>query len=193
MIRFLLIRHAAIDGLGARIAGRSPIALNASGREQAAGMSGRLASESVHAVYSSPQLRATQTAETLAMVRGLKIRVAAEIDEVDFGDWTGKTYKELDPLLEWHAFNTRRSSTRIPNGELLLETQVRFVGLMERLCGKHPGDTVALVSHADPIRLALAHHLGVPIDFLLRFEIAPASVSAVEIHDQAPRVLYINS
>lgn len=193
MTRFLLIRHAAIDGLGARIAGRTPMALNAAGREQAASLAARLAAEAITALYSSPQLRATQTAETLAMVLGLQIRVAPEIDEVDFGDWTGKSYEELDRLPEWRAFNTLRSTMRIPNGELLLETQARFIGLMDRLCAVDPDGTVALVSHADPIRLALAHQLGVPIDFLLRFAIAPASVSAVEFQGRTPLVLYINS
>jgi len=194
MTRFLLIRHAAIDGLGRRIAGRLPgVALNAAGREQAARLARRCAGESIHAVYSSPQLRATETAETVAMVLGLKIHIAAGLDEVDFGDWTGKSYEELDPVPEWRAFNARHSAIRIPNGELLLETQARVVGLIERLCADHPGHTVALVSHADPIRLALAHQLGMPIDFLMRFEIGPASVSAVELHAATPRVLYLNS
>ena len=193
MTRFLLIRHAAIDGLGERIAGRMPVALNTFGREQAGRLARRLAGDSIDAVYSSPQLRTTETAAMLAMALRLKIQVAVELDEVDFGDWTGKTYDELHAVPLWRAFNMLRSSTRIPRGEMLLETQARIVALMDRLCGAHPGRTVALVTHGDPIRLALAHQLGMPVDFLLRFEIGPASVSAVELHAETPRVLYINS
>lgn len=194
MTRFLLIRHAAVDGLGERIAGRMPgLALNAAGCEQAARLARCLGGEAIHAIYSSPQLRATETAQTVATVLGLKIQIAAALDEIDFGDWTGKTYEELRALPEWRDFNRLRSSMRITNGELLLEVQARVVGLMARLCADHPGRTVALVSHGDPIRLALAHQLGTPIDFILRLEIGPASVSAVEIHSHGPRVLWINS
>jgi probable phosphoglycerate mutase len=193
MTRFLLIRHAAIDGLGERIAGRMPVALNAVGREQAAGLARRLAGESIHAIYSSPQLRATETAQALATVLGLKLHIAAELDEVDFGDWTGKSYAELRPLPEWRAFNALHSSTRIPNGELLLETQARMIALLDRLCVDHQDATVALVSHGDPIRLALVHQLGAPLDFLLRLEIGPASVSAIELYPETSRVLYLNS
>jgi probable phosphoglycerate mutase len=193
MTRVFLIRHAAIDGLGERIAGRMSVALNAHGRAQAARLARRFAADSIHALYSSPQLRATQTAQTLAAALGLEIQLAAELDEVDFGNWTGKTYDELRGLSEWRLFNTLRSATRIPNGELLLETQARMVALLERLRRRHPGQTVALVSHADPIRLALIHQLGAPLDFLLRLEIGPASVSAVELGTETARVLYLNS
>jgi broad specificity phosphatase PhoE len=194
MTRFFLIRHAAIDGLGDRIAGRMPgVGLNAAGREQAARLARRLTDEAIHAIYSSPQLRASETAQTVATVLGLKIQIAEELDEIDFGAWTGKTYEELRALPEWRNFNILRSSVRIAKGELLLEVQARIVGLMARLGGDHPGHTVALVSHGDPIRLALAHQLGTPIDFIPRFEIGPASVSAVELHSHGPRVLWINS
>jgi probable phosphoglycerate mutase len=193
MTRFLLIRHAAIDGLGERIAGRmAGVALNAGGREQAARLARRLAGESIDAIYSSPQLRCTETAQTVAIVLGLKVQIAEQLDEIDFGDWTGKSYEELKLLPEWRAFNALHSSIRIPNGELLLEVQARVVGRMSRLCADHPGRTVALVSHGDPIRLALAHQLGMPIDFLMRFEIGPAAISAVELHAETPRVLYVN-
>lgn len=193
MTRFFLIRHAAIDGLGDRVAGRTPgVALNAAGREQAARLARRLAGEAIDAIYSSPQLRASETAQTVATVLGLKIQTAEALDEIDFGDWTGKTYEELRALAEWRDFNMLRSSVRIAEGELLLEVQTRIIGLMARLCADHPDGTVALVSHGDPIRLALAHQLGTPIDFILRLEIGPASISAVELHSHGPRVLWIN-
>jgi probable phosphoglycerate mutase len=193
MTRFFLIRHAAIDGLGERIAGRTPIALNATGREQAARLGRRLAGASIDAVYSSPQLRATETAQAVAIVLGVKLEIAAALDEVDFGDWTGKTYEALQAEPKWRAFNALHSSTRIPNGELLVETQARIINFIDRLCAEYPERTVALISHGDPIRLALAHQLGMPMDFLMRLEIAPASVSALERYAEMPRVLYVNS
>jgi probable phosphoglycerate mutase len=194
MTRFYFIRHAAIDGLGQRIAGRMPgVGLNADGREQALRLARRLARESIDAVYASPQQRAMQTAEALARELKLDLQIAGELDEIDFGDWTGKSYEELEALPEWRAFNILHSSTRPPNGELLLEAQARVVRFMEKQRNKNAAKRIALVSHGDVIRVALAHHLGIPIDFLLRFEIGPASVSAVELHDHGPRVLSINS
>jgi probable phosphoglycerate mutase len=193
MTRFYLIRHAAIDGLGQRIAGRMlGVSLNAHGREQALRLALRLARQPIDAIYTSPQRRAIETAEAAARELGLKFAVADELDEIDFGDWTGKSYEELSAFPEWRAFNALHSSMRIPNGELLLEAQTRVVGLIERLCERHPEKTVALFSHGDVVRVALAHQLGIPIDFIMRFEIGPASISAMESHTHGPRVLWIN-
>jgi broad specificity phosphatase PhoE len=194
MTRFYLLRHAVIDGLGKKITGRmSGVALNASGRDQAARLARRLERHAIDALYTSPQRRTIETAEAVAQELGLKIEIAGELDEIDFGDWTGKTYDELGGLDEWRAFNALHSATRIPNGELLLEAQTRVIALMGRLCDRHPEKTVALVSHGDVIRVALAHQLGIPIDFIMRFEVGPASISAVELNAHGPRVLWINS
>ena len=193
MTRFYFIRHAAIDGLGQRIAGRMPgIALNTSGRDQAARLARRLARESIHAIYTSPQPRTVETSEAMARALDLKVQLAEELDEIDFGDWTGKTYQELDLLPEWRDFNLLHSSTRIPNGELLLEAQSRVIGFLGILSERHPEKTIALVSHGDVIRAALAHQLGIPLDFIMRLQIEPASISAVELHTHGPRVLWIN-
>ena len=194
MTRFYLIRHAAIDGLGQRIAGRMPgVTLNASGREQAAHLALRLARERIDAIYTSPQLRAVQTAEAVALELRLEVKIANEVDEIDFGDWTGKTYEELAKVAGWRTFNALHSSTRLPNGELLLEAQTRVIAFMERLRAESAEKRIALVSHGDVIRVALAHQLGIPLDFIMRFDVGPASVSAVELHTDGPRVLWINN
>jgi broad specificity phosphatase PhoE len=191
--RFLFVRHAAIDGLGTTIAGRKAgVVLNAAGREQVKRLARRLAGESIDAIYASPQSRATETAQAVANLLGLELQIAADLDEIDFGDWTGKTYQELASVPEWRAFNALRSARRIPNGELLLEAQTRIINLMTRLEQRHTNQTIALVSHGDIIRGAFAHFLGMPLDFLLRFEISPGSVSAIELSADAPRILWIN-
>ena len=194
MIRFVLIRHAAIDGLGQRIAGREPgRLLNADGQLQAERLAHSLARREIHAIDSSPQPRAVETAEAIGRALGLAAQIAPELDEVDFGDWTGKTYADLDLLPAWRTFNLLHSSMRIPNGELLVEVQARLIGFMARLQQRRQVETVALVSHGDVIRLALAYHLGIPIDFIIRFEIGPASISVLELHDHGPRVVCVNS
>jgi broad specificity phosphatase PhoE len=191
--RFLLIRHAAIDGLGQRIAGREPgRLLNAEGRAQAKQLAEALSRRAIHALYSSPQPRAVETAEVLGRARGLAAQIAPELDEVDFGDWTGKSYAELDLVPGWRAFNLLHSSTRAPNGEMLLEVQTRVIAFLARLHERGAAEAVVLVSHGDVIRVALAHQLGISIEFIMRFEIGPASLSVLELHDHGPRVLCIN-
>lgn len=122
----------------------------------------------------------------------LAVETADAITELDFGDWQGGTLADLDEKDRWKRFNAFRSGTRAPNGELFLETQLRIVRLLLELKERHPEGTVAIVSHADVIRAALLHFLGVPMDLFLRLEISPASVSTVAVADYGPWVLGIN-
>jgi broad specificity phosphatase PhoE len=121
------------------------------------------------------------------------VRIAPEIDEIDYGAWTGRTFEELPEIARWREFNLACSCTRIPYGDLMVEVQARVLALIERLCGHHPTSTVASVSHADVIRVALAHCLGMPLDLLLRLEVSPASISIVAMERYRPRVLCINN
>jgi probable phosphoglycerate mutase len=108
------------------------------------------------------------------------------------GAWEGKTIQELDEREDWRRFNTFRSGTRAPEGELMIEAQTRMVGQVNCLQGRHSGECIALVSHADPLRALLAHFMGIALDLMLRFEISPASVSVVELGDWSPRILCVN-
>jgi probable phosphoglycerate mutase len=144
-------------------------------------------------IYSSPQPRARETAEFLAELLGYSVKIAPQLDEIDYGEWTGRTFDELRSIARWRDFNSLRSCTRIAGGELMIEVQARVLGLMESLCRRHPAMTVALVSHADVIRGGLAHCLGMPLDLVLRLEISPASISVVAMEQDGPRVLCINN
>ena len=193
MTRFLFIRHAAIDGLGQRIAGRGPgNPLNRQGRAQAVQLGLQLSARPIAAIYTSPQARTTETADALALRLGVTPVTLNELDELDFGAWAGHTYAELHELPEWHLFNKFRSITRMPGGELLLEVQSRVIACVDRLRRFHDSTTVALVSHGDVIRAALLFYLGAPLDSILRLEISPASVSTVIIDDHSTRILAIN-
>jgi probable phosphoglycerate mutase len=194
MSHFYFVRHAATDFIGKTISGRMPgVHLNLLGRKQAAQLAQRLVAQGIQTIYCSPQTRARETAEPLAMTTAQEIITANELDELDFGAWTGRSFDELRDSPDWQEFNAARSTTRIPKGELLLEVQSRAVGFVERVARAHSRAAVALVSHGDVIRAALAFYLGMPLDFLLRFEISPASVSVVALNGGDPRVLCINS
>jgi broad specificity phosphatase PhoE len=194
MTRLILIRHAATDSPASRLAGRDAnVHLSASGRLQGQRLGCFLKQLGIAKIYSSPQPRARETAEFLAELLGDSVKIAPQLDEIDYGEWTGRTFDDLRSIARWRDFNSLRSCTRIPGGELMIEVQARVLGLMESLCRRHPAMTVALVSHADVIRGGLAHCLGMPLDLVLRLEISPASISVVAMEQDGPRVLCINN
>jgi probable phosphoglycerate mutase len=168
------------------------VPLAPAGYEQAHRLARRLAGAGIRAVYSSPQERARQTARILAGALSEQVQIALELDELDYGDWTGQMIDELESVPQWQAFNTARSCTRIPNGELISEVQARVVGLMEQLRARHSEESIALVTHGDVIRAALVYYLGSPLDLMLRLEISPASVSIIEIKKHGPSILCVN-
>ncbi len=190
---FMLIRHAAHGLLGVRMAGRmAGVNLNEMGQAQADALALRLEGVPLSSIYSSPLERAVQTAAPIAAHFGLPVRMSEAITELDYGDWTGRTFEELDAMPGWRPYNVFRSGSRIPGGEMMLDAQTRTVAFLQALCQAHPGEQVALVSHADIIKGALAYYLGVPLDLFLRIEISPASVSVIALDEYGPRVLRVN-
>src|SRR4030095_4245583 len=80
---------------------------------------------------------------------------------------------------EWSIIQRHPSGFRFPGGESFPEMQTRMTAALARLVARHPGETIAAVSHADPIKAAVAQALGTPLDLFQRIFIAPASVSAI--------------
>jgi len=193
MTDFLLVRHATCDAVGVAIAGRAPgVSLNEQGRREAERVATRLAATQIDAISSSALARARETAEAIARPHALAVRDDDAFAEIDFGEWTGRTLESLAPDERWRRFNTFRSATRIPGGELLAEAQLRAVRGLDQLRCAHPSGRVAVVTHADIIRATLAYYLGMPIDLMLRLEISPASVSTLRLDDGWVQVLRIN-
>lgn len=193
MTRFLLIRHGMTDLVDRAVAGWTlGVHLNDKGRAQAARLAERLAGAPIKAIYSSPLERSRETAEPISRELGLEIQLAEEIGEVVLGEWNGRELSELnnDPL--WRQFNALRSLTRAPGGEMQLETQARMIAALERLRERHPDQTIAVVSHGDVIKSAIAHYAGIPLDLFHRIEISVASVSVVEVGDHGPRIVCVN-
>lgn len=189
MLRVHLIRHAAFDGVGQRMVGRTPgVSLSESGRAQARVLAETLASQSIAAVYTSPLQRARETAAAIAEPHKLTPITAEAFVELDLGDWTGGNVEDLREDSAWRDFNMLRGLTRIPGGELMLETQTRAIAGLLDIQRQHPDSTVAIISHADVIRAVIGHLLGMPMDHLLRFEIAPASYSTIDLHGAWPQV-----
>jgi probable phosphoglycerate mutase len=179
--------------VGRAIAGRAPgVHLDEGGRAQAQALARVLVPAAFAAIVSSPLERARETAAPLAAALGLTPEVDERFTELDYGQWTGKSFDELDGDPDWRRWNTMRGSARIPGGESALEAQARALAGLEALRARHPDGRVAVVSHADVIRAVLAHCLATPLDLSLRIEVAPASVSAVTIGDGWVSVHHVN-
>jgi probable phosphoglycerate mutase len=190
---FLFIRHGHHELLGKRFVARRPgVHLSAEGQRQAEEVASRLSDQGIAAIYSSPLERAQETAAPLSKRLGLEIQTAEELNEIDIGEWTDLPMDEIGRQPGWRDWNAFRSCTLPPGGELMLEAQRRVVQLLWVLRERHHGQTVALFSHGDIIRGAMAHFLGVHLDLFLRIEVDPASVSAVEVSEWGPRVLFVN-
>jgi broad specificity phosphatase PhoE len=193
MTRVLLIRHAAVELAGNIIGGRSTgIRLSECGREQARRLVMTLRSERIRSIYASPRERARETAQAIAEERRIPVEIAPELDEIDYGDWTGLSMEQLSARPHWQAFNTIRSCTRIPGGELIAEVQARVAKLIERLHAQGRPGSVLLISHCDVIRAALAYYLSFSLDLMLRLEINPASISIVKLTAAGPSIACIN-
>lgn len=189
MTETLLIRHAECSGLGERLNGRTPgVTLNAAGARQAAALGAALSDLPIAAIYSGPLERARATAAAIALPHALEPRVLAALDEVDYGAWTGRTFEELAGRSDWQAWQRHRSSVRIPGGELLVEVQARVIAAITQLQQRHPDECLAIITHAELVRLVLAHCLAIPIDLALRIEVTPASVSRIRWYPAGPAV-----
>ncbi|CAB4726288.1 MAG: MSMEG_4193 family putative phosphomutase [Actinobacteria bacterium] len=191
----LLVRHGQTPTTGSSLPGRAPgLHLADTGRAQAEAAATRIASlKSVAAIYASPLERTRETAAPIAKARGLKVQATRGLLECDFGDWTGSLLKDLFKLPEWATVQRYPSGFRFPNGESFTEMQQRITGTIAALVAKHPGETIVAVSHADPIKAAIAHAMGTHLDLFQRIVVSPCSVTAIAYGTSGPVVLTVNS
>jgi broad specificity phosphatase PhoE len=174
-----LVRHAAHDRVNRSLCGRMPgVTLGEEGRRQAERLAERLGSEDVAAVYSSPLERARETAEPLARRLGVPVQLAEELNEIDFGSWSGRRFDELARDLIWESWNRARTSVRPPGGESFEAAQARAIAFLNEVPIRHDGARVVAVSHCDVIRAALCAVLNSQsLDDYRLFDIAPASIT----------------
>ncbi len=196
----LLVRHGTTPTTGAVLPGRAPgLHLADTGVAQAAIAAERIGAlaeakgRTVEAVYASPLERTRETAAPIARAVGKRVRTDANLLECDFGTWTGKRLATLRKRPEWTTVQQAPSRFRFPGGESFAEMQVRICGGIDRLVAAHPGGTIVAVSHADPIKAAVAQALGTPLDLFQRIVISPCSITAILFGAGAPLVLATNS
>jgi probable phosphoglycerate mutase len=165
--------------------------LNSLGQEQAEHLAERVSRLPIEAVFSGPLERVQETAAPIARRFNLQVQTAEEFTEFDTGEWTNRSFTELAEIPLWRQFNSFRSATRPPGGELMLEVQVRVLQKMREIREQH--QFVAIVTHGDVIRAAAAHFLGMQLDLFLRIEFDPASLSIIEWGDDFAHVRLLNA
>lgn len=191
----LLVRHGQTPTTGASLPGRAKgLHLAETGQIQAGAVAARIATlTNVAAVYASPLERTRETATPIGRALGIKVKTDRGLLECDFGEWTGAKLADLRKLPEWETVQRYPSGFRFPGGESFTEMQTRMVSTLDRLGAAHRGQTVVAVSHADPIKAAVANALGTHLDLFQRIVISPCSVTAILQTPTGPVVLAVNS
>ena len=191
----LLVRHGQTPTTGATLPGRAPgLHLAEAGQQQADAVAARIGElKQVDAVYASPLERTRETAAPIAKARGLRVKADRGLLECDFGEWTGRALKELGRLPEWSTVQRYPSGFRFPGGESFTEMQARITSAIRRLVDTHRGGVVVAVSHADPIKAAVAEALGTHLDLFQRIVVSPCSITAIDYTAGGPIVRTVNS
>ena len=193
----LMVRHGRTPTTGQVLPGRAKgLHLGDEGVAQAERAAQRIAAlgrGKVKAVYASPMERTRETAAPIAAALGHKVKVERGLLEADFGGWTGRKLGDLYKKPEWEQVQKYPSGFRFPDGESFPEMQQRMVGALNKLVAAHPGQTIVAVSHADPIKAAVAHAMGTHLDLFQRIVVGPCSISAVLYGFGGPMVLSVNS
>ena len=123
----------------------------------------------------------------------MAVRIERGLLELDIGRWTGMALKDAAAKPEWKAVQQHPSGFRFPDGESFTEMQARVTGAIARIVARHPGRIVVAVSHADPIKAAVAHALGTPLDLFQRIMIGTASITALAYSPSGAAALTVNS
>jgi probable phosphomutase (TIGR03848 family) len=191
----LLVRHGRTPTTGIILPGRAPgLSLAPAGRADAEAAAARIARLGrVVAVYSSPLERARETAAPIARDHGLPVLFEAELSDLNIGGWTGMKIDEARRRPEWVAIQQYPAGFRFPGGESFTEMQARMTATLARLAALHSGEIVVAVSHADPIKAAVAGARGQGLEQFQRIFVSPGSITVLAFDEDKPRVLAVNT
>jgi len=198
----LLVRHGRTTANASGVlAGRTPgVRLDAVGRQQAERAAQRISGIPLVAVVTSPLERCRQTARALVALQQAPPELLVErgITECDYGDWQGRTLKDLATEKLWSVVQTQPSAAKFPGGESMSAMQARSVAAVRAhdaaVAERHGERAVwAAVAHGDIIKSILADALGMHLDLFQRIAVGPASISVVRYGDRRPEVVATNT
>ncbi len=193
MTTLFLIRHGLTALTGTRLYGRTPgIDLDERGRRQAEDLVDRFRGVRLTAAYSSPLERCRQTLDPLAADQRLDVRTSDALVEMDAGRWTNRRLSSLRTTALWRTVQDRPSAFRFPEGESFPEAEERLIGEIDRIARRHPRGRVAIATHGDLVKMAVAHYLGSGLDRFQRVAADVASVAVVHVGAGGTHVLAVN-
>jgi len=197
MTRLILVRHGQSTwNAQGRIQGWADPPLDDTGQEQARRLARRLAAEEqdISALYSSPLLRARQTAEAIGLALGLTVQTDDRLKENDVGLLAGLTGDEVERQFpEWIAARRANVEWMVPPGGEDRDTFLeRAVAVMGDIVTHHPDQSVAVVSHGGTLGVYLAHLLEMPIHRTLPFQFDNTSLSIVKVGERRVRLYKLN-
>lgn len=193
--QILLIRHAVNEYVTTgKLAGRlDGVHLNEDGQLQAKALGERLADAPINHIYYSRLDRTKETADAIHTHHpDIPLEVNDGILEVDYGDWQDMKINDLRKRKMWEVIQEYPTRAYFPNGETMRAVQNRVIDEIESLVIKHPNQMIALVFHADLIKMTVAHYLGVHLDNFQRIVISPASISTLILGHSRPFVGNVN-
>ena len=193
--RMVLVRHGETDwNKEGRIQGHQPTHLNEQGRREARLVAPRVAAETPGHLYSSDLPRAMETAEAAAALTGLHIVPAPELREAFFGEWEGKTFREVQAELPGDFANWVESDFHKapPGGESAAQLRERVIAFIGEVFTRHPNETSVLFTHGGPCKYAVAHVLGLSPDGIYRYTVSNAAVTIIEIGVYGWRLITLN-
>lgn len=193
--RLILIRHghtSSNSSGGVRMSGWTDTPLSGRGRRQVACLARRLSSEPASVLYSSPLLRALETARPAAEAAGAELRLEPDLREIHCGEvdgWPVEDVRRKYPQL-WEA-NLRQDDEgfRWPGGESYRELRERSLGALRRIAAAHPGERVLVVTHAGVISQAVGCLRGVGPACWERFRPDNGSLTELDWEGETGRVV----
>lgn len=202
MATVVLVRHGrSTANTSGVLAGRLlGVHLDATGEEQVAALGLRLAPVRFSAAVTSPLERCVATARAALAHTAPTPELIEDpaVTECDYGQWQGRTIKELADEPLWATVQAQPSAATFPGGESMVDMSSRMVRAVRehdtRIEAEHGSDAVwLLASHGDPLKAVLADALGLHLDHFQRIVVDPASVSVVRYTAARPYLLASNT
>jgi len=196
-VRLYLVRHGETgDNVQMRYLGIRDEPLTPNGLRQALLVAAALAPIRVGGIFSSPLVRAADTALRIKDACAVELRLDSRLVEGSFGEWEGLTRDEVlkrsardaETLARWEL----DSSIAPPGGESIEHVQMRVISLANELAESFSNQSVVLVSHVGPIKALLAAVLDIPLAASRRLFLDPATITVVEWGER-PLVRLLNS
>lgn len=191
----ILIRHGETPyNRNRRYQGHRDTSLTKKGKRQTREIALRLRDEPLDAIYSSDLKRTRYMAEIINSYHSLKVNILPELREIDFGDWEGKTYNEIQR--EWKGllsgWEKEPSKIKIPKGESIKDLAGRVRFAIKKIISNHPDQRIAIITHGGPIRIILMDALDLRLDDWWKTITSNGGISIVEYQSEKAKVLLQN-